>query len=548
MPTGGLVVELLGGRYEREQVLELTAEDSGTAEAPIVYRSRPGEAVYISGGKVITGWKAVTDAAVLNRLDAAARGKVFQVDLKTHGITDCGDLGGAFGKPSQLRLEVFFNDQPMQIARWPNDGFMKIAEVLGQTPREVRGTKGCAEGSFKCEGDRLKRWVDEKDVWVLGYWFWDWAEQRHKVKSIDPAKGIIEVEKPYHGYGYRKGQWSYGYNILAEIDQPGEWCIDREARLLYFWPPGDIHKGKVAVTVTGGLLTLTDTSHVTLRGLHFEGTRGTAVVVKGGEGCRVVECTFRNLGMDAITASGGKNHGVVGCDMYGMGCGGISLNGGDRKTLTPAGHFAENNHIHHYSRWDRMYCPAIVLNGVGNRAAHNLIHDAPHMAMGFGGNDHIVEFNEIHSVCYESNDCGAIYAGRNWTMRGHMLRHNYLHHIYGHEGRGCVGNVVSRNIFWLGDGENVRRASRGADPQNTWWDSIAARVKPLVKFENNLVNEEPHFVSPPPKSFTLRDNSPAFKLGFKQIPTEKIGLYQDDRRASWPVTHQVRRMPEVLAR
>jgi len=650
-PTGGIVVEVLGGRYERGQVLELTAEDSGTAEAPVVYRSRSGEAVHITGGKIINGWKAVTDTAVLNRLESAARGKVFQADLKAHGISDGGDLGGGFGKPPRLRLEIFFNDEPMQIARWPNEGFMKIAEVLGETPRDVRGTKGCAEGIFKYEGDRLKRWAGEKDVWVLGYWFWDWAEQRHRVKSIDPEKGIIEVEKPYHGYGYRKGQWFYGYNILAEIDQPGEWCIDREAGLLYFWPPDDIDKAKVEVTVTRGLLTLTDTSHVTLRGLHFEGTRGTAVVVKGGEGCRVAGCTFRNLGIHAITVSGGKNHGVVGCDMYGMGGGGIFLNAGDRKTLTPAGHFAENNHIHHYSRWDRMYRPAIVLNGVGNRASHNLIHNAPHMAMSFGGNDHVIEFNEIHSVCYESNDCGAIYAGRNWTMRGHMLRHNYLHHIYGHEGRACVGiylddmfssatlygnvfyqvmrpafigggrdntvennifvdcpramhidcralgwaapcadrwikeagekdtisgirykeppystrfpqlidileddpkapvgNVVCRNIFWLGDGENVRRASRGADPKETWWDSIAARIKPLVKFENNLINEDPHFVVPPPKSFALGDNSPAFKLAFRRIPTEKIGLYQDDSRASWPVTHTVRPMPEVPVR
>ena len=49
------------------------------------------------------------------------------------------------------------------------------------------------------------------------------------------------------------------------------------------------------------------------------------------------------------------------------------------------------------------------LDGVGNRVAHNLIHHAPHQAIGFGGNDHVIEFNEIHNVCYESNDAGAIY-------------------------------------------------------------------------------------------------------------------------------------------
>jgi hypothetical protein len=111
-----------------------------------------------------------------------------------------------------------------------------------------------------------------------------------------------------------------------------------------------------------------------------------------------------------------------------------------------------------------------------------------------------------------------------------------------------VGNVVCRNIFWLGDGENVRRASRGADPKDTWWDSRAARIKPLVEFENNLINEDPRFVAPPPKSFALGDDSPAHKLGFKPIPTERIGLYQSEGRASWPVTHTGRPMPEVPMR
>ena len=57
----------------------------------------------------------------------------------------------------------------------------------------------------------------------------------------------------------------------------------------------------------------------------------------------------------------------------------------------------------------------------------------------FRGNDHTLEFNEIHHVCLESNDAGAIYAGRDWTMRGTAIRYNYLHHIVGFRGKGCVG-------------------------------------------------------------------------------------------------------------
>ena len=41
-------------------------------------------------------------------------------------------------------------------------------------------------------------------------------------------------------------------------------------------------------------------------------------------------------------------------------------------------------------------------------------------------------------------------------------------------------------------------------------------------------------------NFELRDDSPMYGRGFKRIPFEKIGLYEDERRASWPVAHKVR--------
>ncbi len=80
------------------------------------------------------------------------------------------------------------------------------------------------------------------------------------------------------------------------------------------------------------------------------------------------------------------------------------LEGGDRKTLAPAGHEAVNNHIWRFSQHQLSYASGITLGGVGNRAAHNLLHDAPHMAVGIGGNDHVFEYNVVHDVCNASDD------------------------------------------------------------------------------------------------------------------------------------------------
>jgi hypothetical protein len=38
----------------------------------------------------------------------------------------------------------------------------------------------------------------------------------------------------------------------------------------------------------------------------------------------------------------------------------------------------------------------------------------------------------------------------------------------------------------------------------------------------------------------FKDPTAVAEIGFKPIPVEKIGVYADQRRASWPVKHQVR--------
>jgi hypothetical protein len=434
LPEGGATVLLAPGSYERDRCFELTAQDSGEAGKPVLYRSeKPGRA-HLMGGRMVLGFKPVTDKAVLDRLETGARGKVLVADLKALGIADFGD-GFSAGK----RLEIFFNGERMTLARWPNDGFVQVGKLLGGEKVDVRGTVGDAIGKFEYDGDRPKRWVGEKDLWLHGYWFWDWADQRQKVEAIDTGKRVITLALPYHGYGYRTGQWYYAFNALSEIDQPGEWYLDREAGKLYLWPPSDVSKAQVAVTVLPTLVSAKDVSNVTLRGFTLELARGTAVEVSGGEGFALVGCTLRNCGGWAASFGGGRGNGADGCDVYGMGGGGISLGGGNRETLEPCGHYATNNHIHHYGCWDRMYQPAVSIWGVGVRVAHNLMHDAPHQAISFSGNDHVIEYNEMHSVCYESNDAGAIYAGRDWTMRGTVIRYNYMHDISGFRGQGCVG-------------------------------------------------------------------------------------------------------------
>ena len=53
--------------------------------------------------------------------------------------------------------------------------------------------------------------------------------------------------------------------------------------------------------------------------------------------------------------------------------------------------------------------------------------------------------------------------------------------------------------------------------------------------DRNSVVADPLFVDAAHGDWRLKPESPAFKLGFKPIPVEKIGPYADELRASWPI-------------
>ena len=595
----GAVIYVREGIYVRSSPLVLSFEDSGFDDVPIIYRAYPGESVRVIGGVFVTGWEPVSDPDVLKVLDERARGNVLQADLSVLGVKDYGDPDSG--------VQLFYKDKRMVLARYPNEGYMEISDVAVYD-RDVRGIKGSTVGRFYYSDDRVSRWLNEKDPWAHGFWFWDWDDQRQRIKSIDPGNRLISMSEPYHRYGYRKGQWFYGYNLLSELDSPSEWYLDREKGILYFWPPEPFREEYPIITVAKNLVVMDDVSNIVFDGFIFEAVREDLFLIKGGRNNRITNCVLRNTGEWAVKIQGGSGHVVSGCHIYNIGNGGIQLNGGDRKTLTPAGHKVENCHIHDYGQWRLTHSPALLLDGVGMVVRHNYIHDAPNQAIIFRGNDHLIEYNEIHDVCRASNDVGVIYSGRDWTWRGNVIRYNFIHHVTGYQDNKAMGvylddmlcgtiiygnvfykvtravfigggrdNIVENNIFVECDpaihvdaralgwasyhvdttmkerllampykdrvwrthyprllnilDDNPAAPKGNVIRRNICWKSRCFEIydlaKPYVKPGENLVDVDPLFFDSEKMNFSLRPESPAFKIGFKPIPFDKIGLVKD---------------------
>ncbi len=437
-PKEGVVFEFLEGEYSLSNTVLLETESvTGKPDAPVVFRSGKNQKVTFTGALSIENAMPVRDKAVLDLLPEPARQQVRVANMYDLGLHQIPD----WKRDPPL---LFCNGQPMSLTRWPAKGFVKIVDVEENEPVDVRGTKGDKVGRFVYEDEKQGRWQGEPDAWLHGYWFWDWSEGRQAIASIDPNEKIIELKSPHHGYGYRKGQWYYAFNLLSELDKPGEWVFDHPGGKLYFWPPESTDPGKtnpdrITLSITENLIKVIGVAHLRFENLNFERTRGTALFIENSENIVVDSCTFRQIGTICVAMRGGNSNSVENCHLHELSNSGISLSGGDRKTLTRGNHRAINNRIHDYGRWKRMYCQAISLSGVGQRVAHNLIYDSPHIGISLSGNEHLIELNEIHHVCKESNDAGAIYTGRDWTMRGTIIRHNYLHHLQGLEKRGCEG-------------------------------------------------------------------------------------------------------------
>lgn len=507
IPQEGMTVWLREGDYLRDKAFELTADDSGSLDAPIRWQCYPDERVRLLGGRVLTGFQQVKNTDVLERLDESARTNVLQADLRELGIHDFGTMKSrGFGRPTvPAHGELFFDGRPMTLARWPEPGSW---EHIQDFPKESGAddghgtTMGKLTAGFFYEGDRPARWKNFDNLWVHGYWSYDWADSYERVAELDPTRRFLRTAEPYGHYAFSKKQRFYFLNILEELDQPGEWFVDSKTATLYFWPPRAVESGEVLYSqLEQPMLKLNGTSYVTLCGVILEAMRGNAIEITGGEGNRIAGCLIRNIGNWAVTITGGKNHGVKSCDVFDTGDGGVSMEGGDRQTLTPGGHYVENCHFARLGRWSKCYVPAVSMTGVGLRATHNLIHDHPHCAILFWGNDHLMEYNEIHRIALETGDVGAIYTGRDYTFRGNRIRYNYIHETGG-VGMGsmgvymddCVsGTEVFGNVFYkvhwamfIGGGRDhrvinnlfvdcdpaVRADGRGLDKAPVWYNMV----------------------------------------------------------------------------
>ncbi|MCX6929396.1 MAG: right-handed parallel beta-helix repeat-containing protein, partial [Verrucomicrobia bacterium] len=431
-------VWLRGGRYYFQTPFALSgSQDSGTGSAPITYRNYAGETPYLIGGTNVSDFQAVTNTAILARLTGSAKTNILVANLAAQGITNLGAFvphgyahDGYDQAEAPWQSELLFQDQRMQLARYPNTNTWLL--TTNTTPQTAT--------SFSYSGNEPSNWVAVTDAWVYGYWPNDYSDSFERVASIDTKNKVVNLVPPCLNYSGQVGVGKrfYFLNVLEELDSAGEYYIDRTNGLLYFWPPSTITNGACIVSLAINLVTLTGVSNVAFSGITFEAGKSVLLLVNGGQSNLITGCVIKGGSADGIKIVDSLGTGVSWCTLTDLGQRGVRINkSGIRSTLTSGNNFIAYNTISNVARLCRCYKPPIDLcqsfsaeqDVVGVYMGHNVIHDCPHTAIILFGNNHVIEYNEIYRVCTETADAGAIYSGYDWTFRGTVIRYNYLHDI-----------------------------------------------------------------------------------------------------------------------
>ena len=473
VPDGGLVIS---GKYGEDVVLTATT-DFNLSEAV-----------------------KVTDSATLDRLHSQnAKNNLYVLDLTTKiALNDIAPVKypGTYSVSSwlsQTGLEnptsydhlVLFDDKLMNVSRYPNSGYATMGTITDggiearfmlpeydgtETDLDVTKENLLKGFEFKSGYENLSKWQTADQALMFGYFYYDWATQTVPLKEVNTANGTVRSKYPSY-YGAREGGRYYVYNLLEEIDLPGEYFLDRKAGKLYFYMPQNAKADSVisfSNTYTN-LIYLSGASNVTIDSLDITGVRGGAIVARGSNNVTVSNCEISNISSMAVDLTG-ENNIVKNCYIHDVN-GGITLNSTDNttaiNTMTLSNSKAINNEIENFSIINKTYTPAITLYGAGNQAINNEIHESEHMAIRYSGYGHLIKGNEVYNVCKEVDDSGAVYVGRTWTNRGTKIINNYFHDINStidSTNTVCAvyfddhfaGGYVEGNIFANIDGDGVR--------------------------------------------------------------------------------------------
>ena len=590
--TNGVTIWLRGGTYNRP-MFAIGLSDGGSVGKPIIYRAYPNESVILCGAKTVdpTKWTAYTGPS--SRLNpAVTASNIQQCNLSDLAMAVTGimpnsinDGNNAFYQFTHLP-SLYWNGSRQKLSRFPNDypSFMEMKSVVTPGSASIAGvfqyktaTSELYDANTNMVSGREAAWAAAlpHGVFVKGYWRCNWTITSLKVQAIDPTAKTITVTPSVtlgNKYHLPLGSGHEPYmvvNLLEEIDQPGEWCIDSLDQKLYYYAPSAITSSNLRISDNvNPMIYMSGASYVQFIGIEFANNLGNAVSMTNCTNVQLSGCMIHDIEYDAVVINGGSNCGVLSSNIYDVGATGV-LVGAAGSASVNCGHFVSNCHIYNFGSLNNIYAAGINfayknIALFGATANYNLIHDCPHSGVLHGGSNNIFEYNDVSRMVKLSDDMGAFYCFTDSNANGgNIIRYNYMHNAlqgdgvyYDHFGLGdkAYSNIAYQlkrgylyHCDWNQDIENniaykcwqgfeMHLAPVGAQALNnvsvgnaTAYEIINGTSDASNKTYNTM---DMKFTNEAAGDFSLKSNSMIFKdiPAFNNFPASKVGIYIDGYR------------------
>lgn len=433
---------------------------------------------------------SIADSDFTNAIiDKPNAGSVLQYNLKDAQIEDFGEIslrGHLISDEKEAQAELSLNGEVQKLAGWPNGEYTGLIKPTDSNEYGKRTKSGIANGcSFQVNYDRPSQWSKPEQAWLSGTIGPNYEFDYYPVSRFDSEEKRVYLSRGALEKYYTEPYYRFE-NVPEELDEPGEYYIDRQSGMLYFYPPEDAPKDSV-LTITmstptldvsgkapNSMFRIENSKNIVFENLIFKGGRGSAITGKNNSNIQFINCEINSFGENGIRFDASTDIKISDCKIHDVGQDGILfVSCGNYKTLSPSNIVVSNNDIYNFARLERSYKTGIDFGYrcVGATAANNHIHNGPHAGMIFYGVNNDIYGNEFDNLVTEFSDMDALYCNNSnypWE-RGNKIHNNYFHDIgkssmngrhqinvraIRTDNRGCGLNIYENLFYNIGNGGN----------------------------------------------------------------------------------------------